>query len=320
MTLARILLTGGSSFTGFWIAKALAQAGYEVIAPVTRHPGGYEGLRAERVERLAAYARVVFEAPFGSPAFLTLITDGVDLLAHHAADIPNYRSPNYDVVSGVGRNLAGAERVLSALADVGATGVIVTGTTFEVGEGGPAPHDMALSPYGLSKTLTSEALRHFALWRGLKFGKFVIAAPFGPFEEGRFAWSLFQRWFVGQPGHVKTPRYIRDNIPAPLLGQAYASLSEGLLESGGPTQLTLRPSGIVGTQEFFANVVANEMRSRLGLACDIELSSQLHFVEPEVCINTDCWIPRGGLPATFWDAYAAYYERVAANGRLSSPA
>lgn len=318
--MAKVLLTGGSSFTGLWIAQALAQAGHEVIAAVTREGGAYDGVRAERVERLGAYARVVFEAPFASPMFLALISEGVDLLAHHGADIPNYRSPDYDVISGVSRNVAGAEAVFSALATVGATGVITTGTTFETGEGGPKPHDVALSPYGLSKALTNEALRHFALWRGLKFGKFVVAAPFGPFEEGRFAWSLFQRWFAGQPGQVRTPRYVRDNLPAPFLGEAYARLATDLLLAGGPMQSTLRPSGFVGTQELFASILAGEMRSRLGLACDLEILPQPQLLEPEICINTDRWMPEGGPPASFWDEYAAYYERVAANGRLSAPA
>ena len=83
--------------------------------------------------------------------------------------------------------------MLTAFVSAGGKAVIATGTAFEAGEGQAEPGDLAVSPYGLSKSLTNEALRHFARWRDLKFGKFVIAGPFGPLEEGRFGWSLFER-------------------------------------------------------------------------------------------------------------------------------
>ena len=65
--MAKILLTGGSSFSGLWIAQALADAGHQVTAAVTRPKAAYQGLRAERVARLEASTQVVFEAPIASP-------------------------------------------------------------------------------------------------------------------------------------------------------------------------------------------------------------------------------------------------------------
>ena len=43
----RVLLTGGSSFTGCWFARGLALAGHEVTA--TLRSSSYDGVRAERV-------------------------------------------------------------------------------------------------------------------------------------------------------------------------------------------------------------------------------------------------------------------------------
>ncbi|MDP1600739.1 NAD(P)-dependent oxidoreductase [Phenylobacterium sp.] len=318
--MAKILLTGASSFSGLWIAEALAAAGYQVTAPVRRPWAYYSGLRAERIERLATSVEVVFEAPFASSVFSELAGDGFDLLAHHAADIPNYRSADYDVMDGVSRNLLGAEVVFSAFAKAGGKAVIATGTAFEAGEGQAEPGDLAVSPYGLSKTLTNEAIRHFARWRGLKFGKFVIAGPFGPLEEGRFGWSLFQRWFADEAGLVRTPRYIRDNIPVPLLGKAYVLLAGDLLNAAGPDQKIARPSGFVGTQEAFAHLLAREMSPRLGLACRIEAAPQPELIEPLVRVNSDPWITTDWPAVRFWDDYAAYYQRVASSGMLSGPA
>lgn len=318
--MARVLLTGASSFSGLWIAEALVAAGHEVVTPLRREKADYSGMRLERVERLAVSAQIVFDAPFASARFLDLAGSGVDLLAHHAADIPGYRAADYDVADGVARNIAGAEAVFSALAAAGGTAVIATGTTFEAGEGGGGPGDVSLSPYGLSKALTNEALRTFASWRDLRFGKFVIAAPFGPLEEGRFAWSLFQSWFAEKPGQVRTPRYVRDNIPAPLLGRAYAGLVDRLLAAAAPAEAFGRPSAFVGTQLAFAERLAAEMAPRLGLACAVEALPQPDLAEPKRRINSDPAMPGDWNAAAFWDDYAAYYQRIAAAGLLSAPA
>lgn len=317
--MAKILLTGGSSFSGLWIAQALAAAGHQVTAAATRPRGDYHGLRAERVAQLETCAQVVFAAPIASPAFLSLAQRGHDLLAHHAADIPNYRSASYDPVDGFVRNIAGVEPVLDAFAAVGGRAVVATGTAFEAGEGGPEGGGLAVSPYGLSKSLTNETVRHMARWRGLRFGKFVVAGPFGPLEEGRMVWSLMQRWFEGRPGVVRTPRYVRDNIPVPLLAQAYVRLVETLLDPAADAEAVARPSGFVGTQEAFARRLAAEMAPRLALACEVDVLAQPDLAEPLVRVNDQPWLP-GWEEVGFWDDYAAYYQRVAASGQLGAPA
>ncbi len=318
--MARILLTGASAFTGLWIAEALARAGHHVLAPLRRPLSDYSGLRRDRVVRLAASAQVVFDAPFASPRFMDLMAPGaVDLLAHHAADIPNYRAADYDAIAGMVRNTDGAREVLAALARAGGQAVIATGTFFEPGEGGSGPDALAVSPYGLSKGLTNLALHHLAAWEGLDFAKFVIPSPFGEMEEGRLGWSLFQAWFAGQPGVIRTPRYVRDNIPVPLMAGAYADLAARVLAEPGRPHLA-RPSGFVGTQGDFAQRLAREARSRLDLPCQVELLAQSEFAEPEVRVNAQSCITKDWDGPGFWDGYVQYYRELAAGNRLTSPA
>lgn len=319
--MARILLTGASSFTGLWIAEALAGAGHEVTATLTRGESDYPGLRGERVARLAASATRVFEAPLDSDRFRDLARTGrFDLFAHHAADIPGYRSPDYDVAAGVARNLAGAEAAVRAAAQGGCRALISTATVFEPGEGGEGPDAPAVSPYGLSKGLTGQALAGYARSTGLSFGRFVIANPFGVLEEGRMGWSLFQAWFRGEPGRVLTPAYVRDNQPVPALAEAYAGLAGRLLAAASPVRLDARPSGLVGTQGEFARRLAAEAGPRLGLACDLVLNDQVDFPEPRVRVNDEPCLPPGWTGEAFFDAYADYYARLAAEGRLAGPA
>ena len=319
--MARILLTGASSFTGLWIAEALAAAGHEVVASLTRDADAYPGLRGERVARLAGSAERVFAAPLDSDRFRDLAHAGrFDVFAHHAADIPGYRSPDYDAVAGAARNLAGAEAAVRAASMGGCWALISTGTVFEPGEGGEGPHAPAVSPYGISKGLTGQALAGFAAQASLAFGRFVIANPFGVLEEGRMAWSLFQAWFRGEPGRVLTPAYVRDNQPVPDLAAAYARLAERLLSAGEPVKLDARPSGLVGTQGDFARRLAAEAAPRLGLACDLVLNDQVDFPEPRVRVNAEPCLPTGWTGEAFFDAYCAYYARLAAEGRLNGPA
>lgn len=305
-----ILLTGASSFTGLWIAKALADRGFEVIAPLKRPTEDYGEVRAERVQRLARHAQVVANCPFGSPRFHDLIASRRDwgLLAHHAADVTDYRAASYDPMRAVFRNTDGAREVFEALAARGAQAVIATASVFETGEGASTPSDLAVTPYGLAKSLSSEAFRHFAGWSGLRFGKFVVPSPYGAFEERRFGWYLFESWFSGRTPQVKTPLYVRDHIPATLLAKAYADFAEAMLQSTQATRIT-RPSGWIASQGEFALKVAEQASIRLGdRVCPISLAEQVDFDEPYVRVNTERVARDGWSETAFWDDYIEFYQ------------
>lgn len=313
-----ILLTGASSFSGMWIAEALSAAGYRVVAPLRRREQDYTGLRLARVQRLRLSAELAFEADFTTPEFDEIVRSRgpFDLLAHHAADIPSYREAGYDVGQGVTRNITRARELFRTLKAQGARAVIATGTTFEMDRRAPFPDDLSVSPYGLSKTLTNQTFRHFAHWEDLAFARFVVAAPFGPWEEGRLVWSLFQAWMSGRAAIVRTPAYVRDNIPVELLAQAYAGLVGEMLS--GANDLIARPSGLVGTQEAFARRVASEAQARLGRPCLVTAQAQTEFPEPLARVNDQPAIPADWDEAGFWDRYVQYYVDVDRRGLLQA--
>ena len=313
--MALVLLTGGSSFPACGSRRAWRRRGMR-LSPRCAAGRTTTGACGPSGWRGWAAAEVIFNHDFHSAEFLDLVAARPwQILAHHGADIAGYREAAYDVVAGIERNAAGAKDILARLPQ-GAS-VIVTGTTFEAGEGMSDPHDPALSPYGLSKGLTNQIWRHLAIWQGLQFSKFVIAAPFGPWEEGRFAWSLFQRWMAGEPGLVRTPNYVRDNLPAPLLGLSYARLAAKMLQGGCPDH-TARPSGIVGSQSAFARRVAAEASRRLGRLCAVEDAANPSEPEPRERINSEpVHDPLWDEPA-FWDSYVDYYAMLASRGLLAA--
>ena len=85
----KILFTGASSFTGFWLVAGLAAAGHQVTCPLTRGVAAYTDLRRRRVEQLPPLARLIPDAPFGSDPFLQLAgAEPFDLLCHLAFNAP----------------------------------------------------------------------------------------------------------------------------------------------------------------------------------------------------------------------------------------
>ncbi len=282
----RVLLTGASSFTGFWFVRELRRAGHEVACLFQGASAQeYDGLRGQRVRELLSGGESHFGVSFGSSKFLEIASQGWDVLAHHAADVTDYRSLDFDVVRALDRNTKNLREVFSALRQTQGSRVVLTGSVFEPDEGAGSDGLPAILPYGLSKGLTSQVFRYEAQLAGLHLGKFVIPNPFGSFQEPRFVQYLLKTWGQRETARVGTPDYVRDNIPVQLLALDYVDFLTTLPRTKGFSKRD--PSGLVGSQAAFAELVAQEMRTRLGLECRVELPTQVDFSEPRVRINTD---------------------------------
>ena len=306
----RVLFTGASSFTGFWFARELARAGHEVVAAFRKRPEAYaDALRRQRVSLALESCRGVFGCSFGDREFVELAGgQRWDLYCHHAADVENYKSQDFDVVSALGNNTRNIGAVLAALRACSARPrLVLSGSIFENDEGAGSEGLPAFSPYGLSKSFTYQVFRYHAARARIALGKFVIPNPFGPFEEPRFTSYLMRTWLSGQTAVVNTPEYVRDNVHVSLLAKAYAKFGEDLPDR--QALIHMRPSGYAESQGAFALRLAREMRSRLKRPCDIELKRQAAYDEPRVRINTD---PLDGASlgwdeARAWNEMAEYY-------------
>ena len=275
----RILFTGASSFTGFWFVRELAGAGHEVVATF-RRPGVADygqDVRGKRVGLLQSCCRPAFDCAFGDERFVSLIErDGPwDLLCHHAAEVADYKSQDFDVAAALAANTRNILAVLASLSAGGCRKVVLTGSVFEGGEGAGSDGLPHFSPYGLSKALTAEAFAFYAARAGMRLAKFVIPNPFGPFEEPRFTAYLMRTWLAGETASVRTPDYVRDNIHVSLLAKAYVDFARR--RTDGPGFEKLSPSGYVESQGAFAQRFAAEMRPRLDLPCEVNLARQAEF-------------------------------------------
>jgi nucleoside-diphosphate-sugar epimerase len=299
---ALVLFSGGSSFTGFWFVRELRRRGHEVVCTF-RGSGvdAYQDLRGWRVSELCREGPSVFDCTFGSEPFLELLASRPwTVYCHHAADVTNYRSLDFDAVGALANNTRNLRPSLAALKRANEQArVVLTGSVFEGGEGAGSDGLPDILPYGLSKALTAKVFAYEAALAGVPLGKFVIPNPFGPYQEPRFLEYLIATWRRGEVAKVSTPDYVRDNIHVELLARDYRHFLE--------TRASHRsPSGIVGDQRAFAYLVAREMRSRLGWECGLDMAVQKEFAEPLVRINTDSAAPRhpDWDPATAWDQIA----------------
>jgi len=304
----KILLTGASSFTGYWFARELASAGHHVVAPLRGAQASYAGVRGTRVQALSGCAEIVWECPFGAARFLDLAAgQAFELLCHHAARVTDYRSPDFDVAAALAENTRELPRTLRAMK--GLRGMVLTGSVFEAEEGAGNTPLRAFSPYGVSKGLTAAVVAYWCSVLQIPLGKFVIPNPFGPLEEPRFCAFLVNTWRAGKAAEVRTPRYVRDNIHASLLAQAYASFAQAT--AGGPAFGRANPSGYVESQGAFAQRFAAEIGPRLGLDARVVLMEQSDFSEPMVRINTE---PAAGAnrwsETQAWDDIASFYRQA----------
>ncbi len=307
----KILFTGASSFTGFWFVKSLAAAGHEVTCPITRELADYTGIRRQRLDLLTPLCRLIPNASFGLDNFLKLANNEIfDQLCHHAADVANYKSTDFDTQAAVQNNTRNLPETLAAISRRGLKSVVLTGTYFEADEGAGDKPLRTFSPYSLSKTLTFGAFQTECQKTGLTLGKLVIPNPFGPFEEPRFTAFLMKSWKDGKSVEVKTPDYVRDNIHVDLLAAAYARFSAKTAAATMPL-LKTNPSGYAEKQGEFARRLAREMKTRLGWTCELKLAQQEDFSEPMHRTNTDSAVldaPEWD-ESKAWDAFADYYSK-----------
>lgn len=304
----RVLLTGATSFTGFWFVRALVSSGHQVIA-TTLHPReSYRGVRAKRAGELARIATTHFGVAFGHDVFVDLIRElhEIDVYCHHAAVTSGRHQADFDPLSALAQNVYRLPAVLELLRQVHCQAVVLSGSYFESGQGNGEEPERAVGAYGLSKTMTTQMMQHYCRDAGLPLGHFVIPNPFGPWDELRFVEYLMQQWLQGKHATVKTPYLVRDNIHVDLLAASYNRFVESI--GNDPVNRKHLPSGYVESQGEFALRVAREMRTRLGMPCLLDLEHPQPSHEPVVRINTEPVMgdELGWSEIQAWDRFADY--------------
>jgi UDP-glucose 4-epimerase len=309
----KILFTGGSSFTGYWFVKELVANGHQVVAVFTQDASSYRGIRKSRVDDIINLCTTVFGVKFGDDAFLKLIKteSDYDVFCHHAAYIKDYKESTFDVCTALKENTNNVSQTIDLLKRIGCKNIILTGSYFENDEGiDNKGNSEAVSPYGLSKSLTYQVFKFHCLKNEIKLGKFVIPNPFGSLEDPRFTTYLISSWSKKMIPSVKTPEYFRDNIPVDLLAKTYSYFVNKLKYEDSVLQ-KINPSCYAEKQGAFTRRFATKMNKYLGVDTPFKLEVQTDFSEPLVRMNLD---PVSDFfkdwdEETFWEQSAAFYNQ-----------
>lgn len=306
----RALLTGASSFTGFWFAAALAREGFELTATCRRRLASYEGLARSRLDAMPAIGRLVEGVSDDGSSLTALLHDSprVDLLCLHGATVGDHRAQDFDALAALAADTSGLDQLLDMFTKQGGRAVLVTGSIFEADAGrGTAPRG-AFNHYGLAKTLSWHTVRFAVERRGLTLGKLVIANPFGPLEKPGLTASLAGAWHRGEVPEIQQPRLVRDFVPVDGLALAYARFATRLIDVEGAHQLT--PSSFAEPTALFVDRFASSLRTHLGIDCKFTLAERPKPTqEPLVRIGTD---PLDGIlsdwdPERSWEKFSGWY-------------
>ncbi|MBA3815727.1 MAG: NAD(P)-dependent oxidoreductase [Parachlamydiaceae bacterium] len=310
----KILFTGASSFSGMWFIKALIMAGHEVTPIYSSTYKAYEGIRKQRVDQILKICQPIFEAPFGHKTFLGVITSfsNWDIFCHHAAEVANYKNSDFNPIAALAKNTYNLQEVLQVLKASGCHHVALTGSVFEQNEGAGSENLKAVSPYGLSKSLTSDTFAFYTSTLQMNLGKFIIPNPFGSFEEARFTSYLAKNWLSHQIPSINTPQYVRDNIPISLLAATYVKFVTHFSRLKALELIKYNPSFFAESQAEFTQRFSQAMQTRFAIQCPYELKLQTDFNEPLVRINTDRIDANEFLwnETQFWDELADYYIKI----------
>lgn len=158
------IITGVSSFVGCHLAQAFFQAGWSVVAVISRPKDTYDGIRAERLEYIQDNVTfVVCDLTDARAVEGVIDAHAPNLWVQHAGFADNYASPNYDLGKSLALNVVALEPIYRCLTGTGC-GVIVTGSSMEYASSTEPNHEDDVCwpelPYGVSKLAeTVEAYR-----------------------------------------------------------------------------------------------------------------------------------------------------------------
>ena len=307
----RILLTGVSSFTGFWFARRLVESGFSVSCPLPNIKKSYEGIKKTRLDTLPETVELFYNVPFGSVEFINLLDGNFDKLCLHGAFVKGYQNNEFTFGKAVGQNLNEIDRVFEKAKQNGCHGVIWTSSIFEDAvntdeeflKGSAFPW----LKYALSKKISYLSAREIALNSGLSFVRYVIPNPFGPYEDKKLTFHIIKSLHLGNDVSLKTPYYIRDMIHIEHLASDYVRAIQSLDDLCDCS--TVRPSEYSLSIIEFATILCDEYNKRFGTNHKVLKSEQDNYREPESMINNQN--VRLSLPdyddAKCWDRLFEYY-------------
>lgn len=234
--MAKVVVTGLTSFVGIHLARAFADAGWEVVASHGRTLDGYDGIALQRIKVCPGrLARLDLTDPVALGRFVA--AEKPDLWVHHAGHATGYGSMDYDLMGSLAVNVAPLAPLYRALADAGCGGVLISGSSMEYAASSqPNREDEACwpdTPYGLSKLAETVAARQYCQHFGVPTRVARLYIPFGALDNPRkLLAQVVEGLRLGQPVALSPCRQRRDFTAVSDVARGYLALADDLKRGG----------------------------------------------------------------------------------------
>lgn len=234
--MAKVVVTGPSSFVGIHLARAFANAGWEVVASHGRALEAYGGIALQRITTCPGrLVRLDLRDQAALERFIS--AEKPDLWVHHAGHATGYGSMDYDLMGSLAVNVAPLAPLYRALADVGCGGVLVSGSSMEYAASCQSNREDDAcwpdTPYGLSKLAETLAVRQYSQHFGVPTRVARLYIPFGALDNPRkLLVQVVDSLRRGEPVALSSCRQRRDFTAVTDVAQGYLALAADLKRGG----------------------------------------------------------------------------------------
>jgi nucleoside-diphosphate-sugar epimerase len=195
----KIVITGATSFIGMHLAKYFAQKNYDVIATISHNRLKYQGIKLARLEELEKYNIKIVELDIKDPSQLETNINLIkpDYWIQHAGWAEKYGSFDYDLAKSFEINAIPLNKLYELLVEVGAKGVLLTGSSAEYPDLETAAlendNGFPTMPYGLSKLVETIYAAQLAKRYQLSTRIIRVFIPYGEFDNPNKLFSSVYR-------------------------------------------------------------------------------------------------------------------------------
>ncbi|NVK18579.1 MAG: NAD(P)-dependent oxidoreductase [Methylocystaceae bacterium] len=229
----KVIITGVSSFVGMHLVEAFCEAGWGVIAVTSKPARAYDGIRAERLERIKHL--VTFEVCdlTDATAVRLLVEEAKpQLWVQHAGFAQNYASADYDLATSFAVNVTPLKALYEALNKVGAC-CIITGSSAEYSASQDANREDDAcwpdTPYGLSKLAETLEARRLSDFYRVPTRVARLYIPVGPMDApGKLMDHVIMQLKNNEPVDLSPCLQKRDFVSVKDITLAYVKLADDM--------------------------------------------------------------------------------------------
>lgn len=275
----RVLMTGISSFSGYYFAKSFLERDHEVIGILS---GGYSSnsLKERRIKNLVSLKK--------SLSFLnlrdikSLRDNNFEVLILHGSHMKDRKSPEFNSYNAVQKTL----EVSRTIKENGVfANIIHTGTFSEPYE---SLYDDPVSFNTYSTSKSEIYVAHKELFSDNLIHKYVMPNPIGKLQNYNLISAAFEKWQNDEAFQINQPWLIRDFVPVDLLAEDYVLFTEDIVKNRTRVPKKRYPSLYITTIEGIIKRVASVAQSISNLNCEVIYGNRSDTVfEPRIRINRD---------------------------------